>query len=113
MRAAILTFGAVSLLISLSSSAHPPRCDASVEKARGTFVAFVKANRSCRVDADCGVATASCPLPCGTAVARASVVDVEKVAAELVQGLDRDCQCKYKCGSPRAVACRDHLCVPR
>jgi hypothetical protein len=101
------------LVLSSSARARAPQCEAPVEKARAKFAAFVKENRSCRVDADCGVARASCPLACGTVVARASIDEVEKLAGELVQGLDRECQCKGKCGPPAFAVCRDHICVER
>jgi hypothetical protein len=84
-----------------------------VEEVRAKFDAFVKANRSCRVDADCGVARAWCPLPCGAVVASAQIEAAEKLAADLVNGLEKSCQCKYKCGPPSVVTCRDHVCVER
>jgi hypothetical protein len=73
----------------------------------------VTTNRACRVDTDCGVARAFCPLPCGVVLARAKVVEAENLAMELVGSFSKDCQCKYKCGPPTQVVCRDRVCVER
>jgi hypothetical protein len=122
MRWGLVLLGAAFAALSATARARNPqavpqdaesRCSASRAAVRARFENFLKTNRDCRVDADCGVARAWCPLPCGVVVARRKIRDVDNLAAELVKGLGKECECKYKCGPPAAVACRERVCVER
>ena len=89
------------------------RCDQLYASAVKDFETFVAKHSTCVSDADCTIARARCPLPCGSAVNQSFESQVEDYADALVQRLyERDkCLCKYRCMSPRGARCVNKICV--
>lgn len=104
---------ALAALVALAALAacacdSSPRSEAEL---KAEFERFVADKRACAVTDDCALASTSCPLGCGAAVAKPNVPAVEAKARELVSEYESDGKrCDYGCPFVE-VRCQQSLCT--